>query len=71
MARRRRLLPNTCASPPSSGEGQYTFVSDSAYTMAMKINTPQQGKPVVTTLDSSGKWLGADCGNIKPMVMPK
>ena len=61
----------TCASPPSSGEGQYTFMRDSAYTMAMKINTPQQGKPVVTTLDSSGKWLGADCGNIKPMVMPK
>ena len=61
----------TCTSPPSSGEGQYTFVGDSAYTMKMKINTPQQGKPVITTMDSSGKWLGADCGPIKPMVMPK
>ena len=61
----------TCASPPSSGEGQYTFMGDSAYTMKMKINTQQQGKPVTTTLDSSGKWLGADCGTIKPMVMPK
>ena len=61
----------TCASPPSSGEGQYTFKGDSAYTMAMKINTSQQGKPVVTTMNSSGKWLGTDCGSIKPMVMPK
>jgi Protein of unknown function (DUF3617) len=61
----------TCASPPSSGEGQYTFMGDSAYTMKMKINTQQQGKPAVTTMDSSGKWLGADCGNIKPMVIPK
>ena len=61
----------TCANPPSSGEGQYTFVGDSAYSMKMKINTPQQGKPVVTTMDSSGKWLGGDCGTIKPMVMPK
>ena len=61
----------TCASPPSSGEGQYTFMGDSAYTMKMKINTQQQGKQVTTTLDSSGKWLGADCGTIKPMVMPK
>ena len=60
-----------CTSPPSSGEGQYTFMGDSAYTMKMKINTPQQGKPVITTMDSSGKWLGADCGTIKPMVMPK
>ncbi len=61
----------TCASPPSSGEGQYTFMGDSAYTMKMKINTTQQGKQAVTTMDSSGKWLGADCGNIKPMVIPK
>ena len=61
----------TCASPPSSGEGQYTFMGDSAYTMKMKINTQQQGKSVVTTMDTSGKWLGTDCGNIKPMVIPK
>lgn len=60
----------SCASPPSSGEGQYTFMGDSAYTMKMKINTPQQGKPVITTLDSSGKWLGADCGTIKPLMLP-
>ena len=61
----------SCASPPSSGEGQYTFMGDSAYTMKMKINTQQQGKSVVTTMDTSGKWLGTDCGNIKPMVIPK
>ena len=61
----------TCISPPSSGEGQYTFMGDSAYTMKMKINTPQQGKPVITTMDASGKWLSADCGNIKPIVIPK
>ena len=60
----------TCASPPSSGEGQYTFMGDSAYTMKMKINTTQQGKQAVTTMDSSGKWLGADCGPIKPVMVP-
>lgn len=61
----------TCTSPPSSGEGQYTFMGDSAYTMKMKINAAQQGKAVTTTLDSSGKWLGAGCGNIKPIAIPK
>lgn len=61
----------TCASPASSGEGQYTFMDDSAYTMKMKINTQQQGKPVLTTVDSSGKWLSADCGNIKPLALLK
>jgi hypothetical protein len=39
--------------------------------MKMKINTPQQGKQVITTMDSSGKWLGTDCGNFKPIVTQK
>ena len=60
-----------CVSPPSSGEGHYTFMGDSAYSVKMKINSPQQGKPVVTTMDSSGKWLGGGCGSITPMAMPK
>ena len=61
----------TCASLPSSGEEHYTFMGDSAYSMKMKVNSPQQGKPVITTMDSSGKWLGGGCGSITPMVMPK
>ena len=61
----------TCTNPPSSGEGQLTFSGDSAYTMLMKINTTVDGKPQATTMEGSGKWLGADCGSIKPMGMPK
>ena len=50
----------TCASPPSSGEGHYTFMGDSAYSVIMKIYSPQQGKPVITTMDSSGNgWAVA------------
>ena len=60
-----------CTSPASSGEGQFTMVGDSAYTMKMKISTQQQGKLVNTTLDSTGKWLSSDCGAIKPMVKSK
>ena len=60
----------TFASPASSGEGQFTFMGDSAYNIKMKINTPQQGKPVITTMDTSGKWPGAECGDIKPIVIP-
>lgn len=60
----------TCTSPPSSGEGQFTFSGDSAYTMKMNVSSAQQGVPRNTTIDSSGKWAGADCGAIKPMAMP-
>ncbi len=61
----------TCTNPPSSGEGQMTFSGDSAYTMKMKINSSGQGGPKTMTMDASGKWLGSDCGAIKPMTMPK
>ena len=57
----------TCTNPPSNGEGQFNFVSDSAYTMKMKVSSTVQGKAQTTTIDGSGKWLGADCGSIKPV----
>ena len=61
----------TCVNPPSNGEGQFSFSGNSAYTMKMKVNTSVAGKMETTTIDGSGKWLGADCGSIKPMAMPK
>ncbi|OOG45128.1 DUF3617 domain-containing protein [Polaromonas sp. A23] len=60
-----------CTQPPSSGEGQVTFVSPEAYTMKMAMKTSVQGKPETMTMDGGGKWLSADCGNIKPMAVPK
>jgi hypothetical protein len=61
----------TCTNPPSSGEGQVTFTSPEAYSMKMAVNTTVQGKPEKVNMDGGGKWLGADCGNVKPAVMPK
>ncbi|MDO9433808.1 DUF3617 domain-containing protein [Hydrogenophaga sp.] len=56
-----------CTNPPSSGEGTYTFNGDTAYTMKMQMTSTQQGKPQNMSLDGSGKWLAASCGNVKPM----
>ena len=39
--------------------------------MKMKMNSSVQGAPKVTTLEASGRYLGADCGGIKPMTLPK
>ncbi len=61
----------TCTNPPSSGEGQVTFTSPQAYSMKMAVNTVVQGRPEKMNMDGSGKWLGADCGNVKPMAPPK
>ena len=61
----------TCTNPPSSGEGQVVFTSSEAYSSKMAVTTAVQGKPEKISVEGSGKWLGADCGSIKPLVMPK
>jgi len=48
------------------GEGTYTFIGDTAYTLKMVMNTTHQGKPLTTTMDGQGQWLAADCGKVKP-----
>jgi hypothetical protein len=60
-----------CTQPPSSGEGVMTFNGDTAYTMKMNTTSTVKGKPEKMTMDASGKWLSADCGNIKPIAPPK
>ena len=60
----------TCANPPSTGEGEYTYMGSEAYKSKMVVNTTRGGKPETMTMEGSGKWLGADCGSIKPPAMP-
>ncbi len=64
-------LSFVCTQPPSSGEGQVTFVNPEAYTSKMTLKSTVQGKPETMTMDGSGKWLSADCGNIKPIAPKK
>ena len=55
-----------CTNPPSSGEGEVKFTPES-YTSHMTIKS--QGETMV--VDATGKWLKADCGNVKPVQPPK
>jgi TolA-binding protein len=59
----------TCTNPPSSGEGEVTFMGPDGYAMKMTVNTSVQGRPEKMTMDGSGKWLGADCGSVKPFPL--
>ena len=44
-----------------------TFASPEAYTSRMNVRTVVGGKPETMTVDGAGKWLGADCGGLKPL----
>jgi hypothetical protein len=60
-----------CTQPPSSGEGEYTFVSSEAFTSKMTVTTNVQGKPETMKMSGSARFLAADCGNIKPPAVKK
>jgi len=60
----------TCSNPPSSGEGQVTYAGPEAYSSRMTVKTAAGGRTDTTTMEASGKWLKADCGNVKPMPVP-
>ena len=61
----------SCTKPPSSGEGQVTFNGREGYSMQMSVTSSIKGKPEKMDMQGSGKWLGSDCGAIKPLAMPK
>ena len=61
----------TCTQPPSSGEGEVNFISPESYSMRVTVNSTVKGKPNTMTMNSKGQFLSADCGNVKPLAMPK
>ena len=60
-----------CSNPPSSGEGQVTYQGPEAYTSRMTVKSGGGGKAETMTMEGRGKWLKADCGNVKPVQAPK
>lgn len=53
--------------PPSSGEGTATLQGPGAYTGSFNLLTDVDGKPERVQMTSTGKWLSASCGNVKPV----
>ena len=62
-----RKFAVACSNPPSTGEGQVTYNGPEAYSSRMVIKTAAGGQARTTTMETTGKWLKADCGNVKPM----
>ena len=61
----------TCTKPKVSGEGDVTADSDTSYRAHMKIKSEEEGRNQVVDMDVTGKWLSADCGNIRPIPIQR
>lgn len=56
-----------CSKPQSSGKGQVIFDGDSGYSMRMKVDSTAQGQAQHMEVESTGRWLSADCGSTPPV----
>lgn len=60
-----------CANPPGDGEGQMTFADADNYSGKMRMNAVQGGKKETMDMQTTGKYLSANCGAIKPLAAAK
>ena len=65
-----------CDGAHMKGEGKAkgTFSGNDSFTSTYDFKGTMEGKPVTQHHETSGKWLAADCGDVRPMsgmMMPK
>lgn len=62
-----------CDGPDMKGMGKVkgTFAGDTGFTSTYEFKGTAHGQPVNNRHESSGKWLAADCGAIKPATVPQ
>lgn len=56
-----------CTDPASEGEAVVTLRGNEGFTNDVTIRHQRQGKTETTKVSGEGRWLGADCGDVKPM----
>jgi Protein of unknown function (DUF3617) len=60
-----------CTRPQATrGEGEITFQGDKAYTGRSTVTSTIDGTPQTMRMQMAGKWLGAECGAVRPVVTP-
>jgi len=64
----RMKIAFSCTRPRASGEGEMTLDSDTSYRARVTIRSAERG---TVDMDVAGKWLGADCGGVRPVQVPK
>lgn len=57
----------SCTDPATSGEAEMTMESDTSYRTRMRVKSIEDGEQQIMDVDVAGKWLGADCGKLRPI----
>ena len=57
----------TCTTPPSKGEGELRITGPNSFTTNVKMTSTDPANKQTMELNATSTWLGAACGNVKPM----
>lgn len=61
---------STCTQPESEMDGEATFTGPESYTVKTLVTTKRKGQLQTMRMTMTAKWLGADCGTLKPVQPP-
>ncbi len=61
---------STCTQPPAESDGEATFQSPERYSVKIKTKMSLLGTSQASAMSMTGQWLGADCGDLKPLKTP-
>jgi hypothetical protein len=63
------VVDMVCDGPNLKGTGKVkgTYASNESFNSSYSFKGTAHGQPVDHNSESNGKWLGADCGTVKPM----
>lgn len=58
---------SSCTQPPSETDGEAVFHSPESYTVKVATIMTVQGESKTMNMTSTSTWLGANCGDLKPL----
>ena len=58
---------SSCTGPEFDMDGEAQFANPENYTVKTLMTTQRQGKTQTMRMTVNAKWLGTDCGDLKPM----
>ena len=58
---------STCSAPESTSDGEAVFANAENYTVRTSSTYSFRGEPKTTQMTIKARWVGADCGDLKPL----
>jgi hypothetical protein len=58
---------SACTEPQAVSDGEAVFANDENYTIRNATTVTTGGQPHTTHMTITANWLGADCGDVKPI----